>query len=299
MSEASHIVTDKKAEKLGQIYYTPEHLWTGCKPIKLLAKESGLSKKLVTHWLSRQLLWLRHIRGPKRIDYSHFTITTPNEMHHFDLLYMPLDKLYGSTYKYILTEIDVASRYKIVRPLRMKKASEVADMVKDIYKAGPLHYPKTFQCEHGSEFKSDITKLLEGKGVEIKQATTKYHHTFTAFVESLNNSKTAMIGMKPNKSTKLEEVPLAKSQQYSEEKPLPEDGLYLYLLQFGEEHEDSKRRATDAFWSRNMYRLDRIVAGSCVLYYLKDGPERSFVSEELMLIPEDVQIPPEHVKEWQ
>ena len=29
------------------------------------------------------------------------------------------------------------------------------------------------------------------------------------------------------------------------------------------------------------------------MYYLKDGPERAFVSEELMLIPEDTELPPD------
>ncbi|XP_057302757.1 uncharacterized protein LOC130636923 [Hydractinia symbiolongicarpus] len=335
MSKASHIITEKEAENLGNIYYTPEHLWVGRKAVKLITKESGLSKKKVMHWLSRKLLFLRHIKGPKRIDYPHFTITRPKEMHQFDLLYMPHDRLCGNTYRYILTGIDVASRYKVARPLRTKKASEVADMFKDIYKAGPLHYPKTFQCDNGGEFKSDVGKLLEGKGVEIKRATTKYHHTFTAFVESynkvlaerlfkpqdaqelvseeasstwvkhlytivksLNNTKTTMIDIRPNKAIKLDDVPLAKSEKYPDEKPLPEDGLYLYLLQPGEEYGDSKRRATDAFWNKKTYRLDRIVTGSRVLYYLKDGSERSFVLEELMQVPEDVKVPPQYVKEW-
>ena len=36
---------------------------------------------------------------------------------------------------------------------------------------------------------------------------------------------------------------------------LPNDGLYRYLLNPGEEHDDSKRRVTDTFWSKNTYRL--------------------------------------------
>ncbi|XP_057294703.1 KRAB-A domain-containing protein 2-like [Hydractinia symbiolongicarpus] len=107
-------------------------------------------------------------------------------MHQFDLLYIPHDRLYGNTYKYILTGIDVASRYKVARPLRTKKACEVVEMIKDIYKAGILRYPKIFQCDNGSEFKSNVTRLLEDKSVEIKRVTTKYHHTYTAFVESYN-----------------------------------------------------------------------------------------------------------------
>ena len=43
-----------------------------------------------------------------------------------------------------------------------------------------------------------------------------------------------------------------------------------------------------------------------VMYYfciagsedLLDGPERVFVSEELMLIPEDTELPPDYVQEW-
>ena len=71
-------------------------------------------------------------------------VTTPNEMHRFDLLYMPSDLLYGSKYKYILAGIDAASRYKVVRHLRTKQARDVAEMIADIYKVGPLKYPKIF-----------------------------------------------------------------------------------------------------------------------------------------------------------
>ena len=35
-----------------------------------------------------------------------------------------------------------------------------------------------------------------------------------------------------------------------------------------------------------------------VMYYLLDGLERAFVSEELMLIPEDTELPPHYVQEW-
>ena len=59
---------------------------------------------------------------------------------------MPSDSLYGSKYEYILAGIDAASRYKVARPLRMKQAHDVAEMIADtdIYKVGPLTYPKYF-----------------------------------------------------------------------------------------------------------------------------------------------------------
>ena len=57
----------------------------------------------------------------------------------------------------------------------------------------------------------------------------------------------------------------------------------------------SKRRATDFIWSKNTYRLDRIVQkpGNHVLYYLQDGPDRAFVCEELIHVSEDDQGPPD------
>ena len=76
--------------------------------------------------------------------------------------------------------------------------------------------------------------------------------------------------------------------------------MYRYLLQPGEEHNDQRRRATDRIWSNGTYRLREIVedAGNRVMYYLLNGPEKAFVSEELMLIPEDTELPPDYVEEW-
>ena len=111
-------------------------------------------------------------------------------MHQFDLLYMPSDSLYGNKYKYILAGIDAASRYKVARPLRTKQAHGVAEMIADIYKVGPLKYPKIFQCDNGSEFKGDVTKMLEKNEVKIRQVTIKYECTYTAFVEALNKTLT-------------------------------------------------------------------------------------------------------------
>ena len=243
----------------------------------------------------------------------------------------------GNKYKYILAGINAASRYKDTRPLRTKQACDIAEMIADIYKVGPLTYPKTFQCDNGSEFKADVTKLLEKHDIKIRRVMTKYKHTHTAFVEALNkilaerlfkvqdaqelnhpekvsaiwvkhlyglveelnDMQTDMIGMKPKDAIKLNKVLPVNRENYPEDK-LPEDGLYQYLLQPGEEHDDQRRRATDRVWSKKTYRLKEIVedSGNRVMYYLSDGPERAFVSEELTLIPEDTELLPDYVQNW-
>ena len=66
------------------------------------------------------------------------------------------------------------------------------------------------------------------------------------------------------------------------------------MLKPSEEHGNQRHRVMDMVWSKKTYRLREIVEdhGNRVMYYLKDGPERAFVKEELMLIPEDTELPP-------
>ena len=166
----------------------------------------------------------------------------------------------GNTYKYILRGIDVTSRYKVARSLRTKKSSEVVFVLGAIYKkCGVLKYPKAFQCDNGSEFKNEVTKLLEKHHAEIWIATTKYKHTHMAFVETFNkelakllfkpmnaqefqekvstswvknlnktvskmkNTILPMIRMKPKDAIKLDTIPLNKA--YPKETILADDGL--------------------------------------------------------------------------
>ena len=141
-----------------------------------------------------------------------------------------------------------------------------------------------------------------------EQVSSRWVKHLYELVDELNDTPTEMIGMKPSDAIKLNEVLLVKRESYPPKDKLPEDGLYRYLLQPGEEHNDRRRRATNRIWSKGTYRLREIVedAGNHVMYYLLNGPEstlasaprRAFVSEELMLIPEDTELPPDYVQEW-
>ena len=141
----------------------------------------------------------------------------------------------------------------------------------------------------------DAQELNDPEKVSLRWVKHLY-----GLVDELNDMETEMIGMKPKNAIKLKEVPLVNRETYPPEDVLPGDGLYRYLLQPGEEHNDQQRKATGRIWSKGTYRLREIIEnpGNCVMYYLLDGPERAFVSEELMLIPEDTELPPDYVQEW-
>ena len=178
--------------------------------------------------------------------------------------------------------------------------------------------------------------MSEKHGVKIRRVTTKHKQTHTAFVEALNkmlaerlfkvqdaqelndpekvsltwvkhlyglldelnDTETDMIGMKPRDAIKLNEVPLVNQENYPPEAILSEDGLCCYLLQPSKEHYDQWCRATDSIWSKKTYRDIIEDSDNRVMYYLSDRPERAFVKEELMLIPEDTELPPDYFQNW-
>ena len=87
------------------------------------------------------------------------------------------------------------------------------------------------------------------------------------------------------------------------EERLPPGVLVRYLYAPGENEGGDRRRATDPIWSIEVYNLDRTIVrdDQPVLYYLakssskKQPPRRGFVREELPVIPEDTELPPDHV----
>ena len=102
-------------------------------------------------------------------------------------------------------------------------------------------------------FNKELTKLLR-KPVDAQElqdpekVSTIWVKNLNKTVNKINNTVSSMIGMKPKDAIKPDTVPLDKT--YPEETVLPEDGLYRYLYQSGEQHRDQKRRTTDLFGAR-------------------------------------------------
>ena len=58
-----------------------------------------------------------------------------------------------------------------------------------------------------------------------------------------------------------------------------------------------KKIATAPFWSVKVKTLSSSVAkpNETVVYYLRNGPKRGFVREELLIVPPNTQLPPSYV----
>ena len=112
----------------------------------------------------------------------------PNAVHQADLLFLPHDKLPRGKkiFKYALTVVDVASRFKAAEPLTSKDSSEVSKAFRKIYK-GPLKWPKILQVDPGREFMGEVTKDMEKHGVRIRRGNVNVHRD-QGIVERFNRS---------------------------------------------------------------------------------------------------------------
>jgi hypothetical protein len=177
--------------KLREIYYAPEHYFRGKSAAKKLAELSGYSEDKCQEWLNKQIIYQIYYPKPRRIIRAKFDVSVPNSIHQADLLFLPHDTVKRKTYKYALTVIDVASRYKAAWPLTSKNSDEVASAFNKIYSVlegrSNLKWPKAICVDAGREFMGDVTRLMTKHNVSVSRADAGNHRA-QALVERFNRT---------------------------------------------------------------------------------------------------------------
>ena len=175
--------------KLAKTYYSPGGYWKGIAAIKILSEAAKVPEETTKKWLFKQALWQIFLPAPKRIPRPKFDVPTPNSVHQADLLFLPHDKLPRGrkVFKYALTVVDVASRYKEAEPLTSKNSDEVALAFKRIYKRSPLKWPELLQVDPGREFMGAVTKEMENHKTYIRRGRVDIHRD-QAIVERFNRT---------------------------------------------------------------------------------------------------------------
>jgi len=131
---------------------------------------------------------------------------------------------------------------------------------------------------------------------ESKRSTT-WVKRLPEVVSALNNEVTSLIGKKAAVAIKEKSVSARPSTPYTRpvgkrKKILPSLFQVRYLYQAGE-LEGGVKRAMDPIWSLKVYSIERSFSkpDQPVLYYLRDGPKRGFVREELLFVPRNTTLP--------
>ena len=341
----SSIKKIEKIKRLEKVYYSPKGYWRGFSAIKRLSAAAKVSEEEAKSWLKKQAIWQIYLPAPSYIPRPTFDVFVPNEVHQADLLFLPHDRPLRSrkTYKYALTVVDVASRYKEAKLLTTKESAEVAKAFSTIYKRSRLKWPKLLQVDPGREFMGAVNKLMNSKNVKIRRGEKALHRS-QAIVErfnrtlaeklfghqyaqeylsaaasssnarsrewvarlpdvinSLNKESTRLTGKTPLEAIKLPEVKHLSSSKSRPESLLPRGVKVRYLYQPGELEGGERRRATDPIWSLDFYEIRQVFKSNPIVYYLHHGtnspaPKRGFVREELLVVPDDTQLPPSTLK---
>ena len=173
--------------KLAKIYYSPQGYWKGVSAIKKVADAAKVPENVVKQWLYKQAIWQIYLPAPRYVPRPKFDVATPNSVYQADLLFLPHDKLRRKIYKYALTVVDIASRYKEAEPLTSKDSGEVARAFQAIYKRSPLTWPQMLQVDPGREFMGGVTKEMEKHKTYIRRGRTEIHRD-QAIVERFNRT---------------------------------------------------------------------------------------------------------------
>ena len=175
--------------KLSKIYYSPQGYWKGLAAVKKLSTAAKVGEEVAKQWLIKQALWQIYLPAPRYIPRPKFDVSLPNAVHQADLLFLPHDKLLHGrkVYKYALTVVYVASRYKAAEPLTSKESDEVSKAFQRMYKRGPLKWPQLLQVDPGCEFMGNVTKVMQNNKTAIRRGRTEIHRD-QAIVERFNRT---------------------------------------------------------------------------------------------------------------
>jgi len=175
--------------KLAKVYYSPKGYWRGMAAIKKLADSAKVPEETAKQWLIKQALWQIYLPAPRYVPRPKFDVSARNAVHQADLLFLPHDKLPRGrkVYKYVLTVVDVASRYKEAEPLTSKDSAEVAKAFQTIYRRSPLTWPQMLQVDPGREFMGSVTIEMETHKTYIRRGRTEIHRD-QAIIEHFNRT---------------------------------------------------------------------------------------------------------------
>lgn len=224
-------------KKLASIYLDPTHpaSFSGLDAVYRAVKEEGeseISRKQVQDWLRQQEVYTLH--KPARRLYKRSRVIVPGIDAQFQADLCDVQNLsrYNKGYKYLLTCVDIFSKYAWVVALKTKQGQELVKAFQTILSSG--RKPSKLQTDQGTEFLNRVfQKFLRDNNIAFftvksglkasvverfnrtfknkmyKYSTYKntlcYIDVLPQLVKSYNNTYHRSIKMKPSEVTKANE----------------------------------------------------------------------------------------------
>ena len=304
---------DNSNEQLEKVYYDPRRGYTG---INDIAQKSGISKKDVKKWFESQDTYTLHKPIRHRFPTRRVIVNGIDDQWQADLVEMRNYKDRG--YNYILTVIDVFSKYAWAVPVKRKTGEEISNAFEKIFKE---RTPTKLHTDKGLEFINKPTKeLLKKNNIhwfatenETKaQVVERFNRTlknrmwkwFTMqgkndwitvlpdLLYNYNNTKHRSIGMTP------EEASLKKNESTVYEKLFPVNCFLPSIAKkrnfaVGDQvritiKRGDFRKGYRPNFTRELFKISKVLNTEPVTYRIKDlqGEEikGSFYEQELVRV---------------
>ena len=181
----------EKEQELRNLYYDPVSGYQSRERLYQKARESGLkvSRRKVNKWLEAQDTYTMHKPVRKRHKFQKTYVNDLADQIQLDLVDMSKFSHKNQGYRWILTGIEILSRYAFAFPVQRKDTAHMTEAVSNLleeFKIGFGKYPNVVQFDDGKEFYNvGVKRLLEGK--EIKYFLTKSDKK-AAMVERFNRT---------------------------------------------------------------------------------------------------------------
>jgi hypothetical protein len=104
-----------------------------------------ISKEELKNWLSQQESYIYHFPVKKIFKRLSYSIRHKDDLWQADLCDYSNIKEYNNNYKYILTVIDIFSKYAFAIPIERKNAENIIDAFKTIFKG--KRFPKKIHTD--------------------------------------------------------------------------------------------------------------------------------------------------------
>ena len=160
MSEATKGTEGRDVEReqeLRNIYYDPASGYQSRERLYQKAKESGLnvSRREVKEWLETQDTYTRHKPVIKKHKFQKTYVNDLTDQIQIDLVDISKFSHKNQGYRWILTGIEILSRYTFAVPVQRKDTSHMTEAVWNLledFKIGFGKYPNVVQFDDGKEF---------------------------------------------------------------------------------------------------------------------------------------------------
>ena len=305
---------------LHDLYYSPESpaSFGGVDAVYRAVKNEGkfqISRNNVREWLKQQDTYTLHKPVRHRFKRNRVIVGSMDEEWEADLVIMDSLSKTNKGYNYILTVIDVLSKFAWVEPIKTKSGENLVKAFEKICKKG--RQPEKLHTDKGTEFTNRLfqrflkdknilfftthndtkasiverfNRTLKGKMWKYFTAknTTKYIDVLQKLMYSYNHSRHRSIGMKPA-DVNLENESVVWQRLYGDEPRKP----IKYKFNVGDQVRISKARRTFKkgylpSWTEEIFTITKRVPRRPPVYNIADYHgeelEGTFYEQELQSI---------------